>query len=280
MLTPADSNHGFQDRHFSQLCDLVYTHTGIKLAESKRELVHRRFSPRLKKLNLESFDDYLALIKSGDKDELVEFSNAITTNLTSFFRENHHFEFLKDECLPMLREKNRLTKKIRIWSAGCSTGPEPYSLAMVLREAIPDLDRWDAKILATDLDTQCLATSAQGHYSEKVVETVSDERKKRWFVKSDDGGEKVFTPKDELKSLITFNPLNLLQPFPFKGNFDVIVCRNVFIYFDKPTQQKILSKFAAHQEQGDSLIVGHSENLSKVTSDYELAGQTIYTRLA
>lgn len=281
MLTPTDSqsHHGFEDRHFSQLCELVYAHTGIQLSESKRELVHRRFSPRLKKLQLTSFDEYLALVESGDKNELVEFSNAITTNLTSFFRENHHFEFLKNELFPKLREKNKVTKKIRIWSAGCSTGPEPYSLAIVLREAIPDIDKWDAKILATDLDTNCLATSAEGSYSEKVVETVSKERIQRWFHQSQNEREKVYIAKDELKSLITFNSLNLLKPFPFKGDFDVIICRNVFIYFDKLTQQTIISKFSAHQKPGDSLIVGHSENLAKVTSDYELNRQTIYTRL-
>lgn len=277
MLTP--SKYGFDEQHFAQLRELVYTHTGIKLEETKRELVHRRFSPRLKELKMESFSDYIALVKSGDKDELVKFSNAITTNLTSFFRENHHFDFLKNECFPQLRERNRSSKKIRIWSAGCSTGPEPYSVAMVLREAIPDIDRWDAKILATDIDTQCLSTSAQGHYSEKVVETVSEERKNRWFTKTNVDGEQVYVPKDELKSLITFNPLNLLQPFPFKGNFDVIICRNVFIYFDKPTQQKIIAKFAEHQNLDDYLVVGHSENLSKVTSNYHLVGQTVYQRL-
>ncbi|MFK7865096.1 MAG: protein-glutamate O-methyltransferase CheR, partial [Pseudohongiellaceae bacterium] len=251
--TNSQSTYSLDDRHFSQLCELVYTHTGIQLTDAKRELVHRRFSPRLKKLQLNDFGEYLALVKSGDKDEIVEFSNAITTNLTSFFRENHHFDFLRDEFFPMLREKNALSKKIRIWSAGCSTGPEPYSLAIVLREAIPDIDRWDAKILATDLDTNCVATSAQGNYTQKVVETVSEARLNRWFSQSDNGREKIYTAKDELKSLITFNPLNLLKPFPFKGKFDVIICRNVFIYFDKPTQKTIISKFAAHQEANDCL---------------------------
>lgn len=281
MLKPADSNpnFGFQDRHFTQLCDLVYTHTGIKLTEAKKELVHRRFSPRLKKLQMESFDEYLDLIKSGDKAELVEFSNAITTNLTSFFRENHHFEYLKTDCVPRILEDNRVSKKIRIWSAGCSTGPEPYSIAMVLREAIPDIARWDVKILATDLDTTCLNKSAEGYYSEKVVENIPDERLHRWFTKSNDGRETLYQTKDELKSLITFNPLNLLRPFPFKGDFDVIFCRNVFIYFDKDTQKEVIANFAKHQAPGASLIVGHSENLTKVTSDYELVGQTVYTRL-
>lgn len=281
VLKPADSNpnFGFQDHHFTQLCDLVYTHTGIKLTEAKKELVHRRFSPRLKKLQMASFDEYLDLIKSGDKEELVEFSNAITTNLTSFFRENHHFEYLKNDCLPRILKENNTSKKIRIWSAGCSTGPEPYSIAMVLREAIPNIERWDVKILATDLDTTCLNTSAEGNYSEKVVESVPDARRSRFFTKTKSGDEHTYRIKDELKSLITFNPLNLLKPFPFKGNFDVIFCRNVFIYFDKETQKEIIAKFAKHQAPGASLIAGHSENLIKVTSDYELAAQTVYKRL-
>jgi chemotaxis protein methyltransferase CheR len=268
------------DGQFDQLCKLIYEHTGIKLTQAKRELVSRRFLPRLKSLGLQDFDDYLALIRSGDEAELVEFGNAITTNLTSFFRENHHFEFLKKDHLAILAQRNKLTKRLRIWSAGCSTGPEPYSIAMVLHEAMPGLNSWDAKILATDLDTACLAKAAAGLYSEKTVEGISTGRQQRWFDRVQQGDEVMMQAKECLQSLVRFNQLNLLGPFPFAGKFDVIFCRNVFIYFDKPTQQEIVRKFADHQREGDLLIIGHSENLHSIATKYELVGQTIYRRMA
>ncbi len=259
---------------------MVYEHTGIKLSQAKRELVTRRFSPRLKKLGLQDYDDYLNLVRSGDPSELVEFANAITTNLTSFFRENHHFDYLKSECIPKIIQQNKVNKKLRIWSAGCSTGPEPYSIAMVLRESITSLDSWDARILATDIDTGCLEKAASGLYTEKTVEGVSPERRHRWFDQVAVGSEPMMQAKDTLRSLIKFNQLNLLTAFPFSGNFDVIFCRNVFIYFDKPTQQEVIRKFANHQKPGDLLIIGHSENLHSISTQYKLVGQTIYQKMA
>lgn len=281
MLTSIHSTEApvLHDKQFEQLCKLVYEHTGIKLGEAKRELVTRRFSPRLKKLGLQDFDEYLSLVRSGDQGELVEFTNAITTNLTSFFRENHHFEYLKNECLPKIVQQNKATRKLRIWSAGCSTGPEPYSIAMVLREAIPSIDAWDVKILATDIDTGCVATAANGIYTEKTVEGVSAERRKRWFDQDSSGSEPMLQAKDSLKSLIRFNQLNLLTPFPFKRSFDVIFCRNVFIYFDKPTQEEVIRKFASYQKPGDILMIGHSENLHSIKAEYQLVGQTIYQKM-
>lgn len=281
MLTSTHSTVApvLHDKQFEQLCKLVYEHTGIKLGEAKRELVTRRFSPRLKKLGLQDFDEYLSLVRSGDQGELVEFTNAITTNLTSFFRENHHFDYLKNECLPKIVQQNKATRKLRIWSAGCSTGPEPYSIAMVLREAIPSIDAWDVKILATDIDTGCVATAANGIYTEKTVEGVSAERRKRWFDQDASSSEPMLQAKDSLKSLIRFNQLNLLTPFPFKQSFDVIFCRNVFIYFDKPTQEEVIRKFASYQKPGDILMIGHSENLHSIKAEYQLVGQTIYQKM-
>jgi chemotaxis protein methyltransferase CheR len=242
-------------------------------------MVYRRFSPRLKKLGLKDFGEYCKLLDSNKSGELSEFSNLITTNLTAFFREKHHFEYLATQCLPELVKKNAETRKIRIWSAGCSTGEEPYSIAILLREIISDLDRWDARILATDLDTTCIARAKTGIYSDKVITDISESRLKRWFVKSTAKAEQLSVKvKPQLQSLIAFKHLNLVEGWPFSGQFDIIFCRNVMIYFDKATQKTLLQKFARHQSSGDSLIIGHSENIGIATDDYTLNGQTVYLK--
>ena len=279
-MTGFDSASAFelQDKQFDELRELVFEHTGIRLSEVKKQLVSRRFTPRLKALGISDFREYCEIIRSGDKDELVEFSNVITTNLTSFFRENHHFEYLKNELIPKLKKQNSSTKKIRIWSAGCSTGQEPYSIAMVIRECFSDIKSWDIKILATDLDTTCLDKCKLGEYEERLIEGISNSRLTKWFDKSENGGVETLTAKPELKSLIHFKHLNLMKPFPFKGDFDAIFCRNVLIYFDKPTQKMLIEKYARHQLKGAPLIIGHSENLTTVTDTYKLVSQTVYLR--
>ena len=270
-----EREYHLSDAEFAEIRRLVREHTGIALAESKRELVYSRLVRRLRRLKLDSFKEYLAVLGKGDPAELEEFSNAITTNLTSFFREPHHFEFLVDTVLPELERRNAATRRLRIWSAGCSTGEEPYSLAITLQENLQRFRGWDVRILATDLDSQVLATGAAGVYREERFEKMPAARRSKWFEARRDG---TFAAVPELKSLITFKQLNLMHAWPMKGPFDVVFCRNVVIYFDKPTQRDLFARMAELQRENDVLCIGHSESLFKVSDRYTLVGKTIYRR--
>ena len=267
----------FSDDDFEALRQLVKQTTGIALSDAKRELVYGRLARRLRALNLRSFKDYRAKL-AGDSDELVQFCNAITTNLTAFFREPHHFEHLKTEILQPLVANPPAQRRLRIWSAACSTGEEPYTIAMSVIEAIPELSRWDIKILATDLDSDVLGKASRGVYHEDRIRTLSAERRKRFFKAVPGAREPSFAVSPELQKLITFKQLNLMHPFPMKGPIEVIVCRNVLIYFDKDTQRDLVGRMARLQRPGDQLFLGHSESLFKVSNDYTLIGRTIYRR--
>jgi chemotaxis protein methyltransferase CheR len=264
----------FGEEDFSALRALVKEHTGIHLTEQKRELVYGRLSRRLRALGLESFRTYRELLEKNEGDELVQFCNAITTNLTSFFREAHHFQYLREQLLSPRAADPRGARRLRIWSAGCSTGEEPYSLAMTIHEALPDVRRWDVRILATDLDTDVLARGARGLYDEDRVRNLSPERIERFFRRQGAG----FAVRDELKDLISFRELNLMHTLPMKGPLDAIFCRNVVIYFDKDTQRQLFARVAQLQGPGDILFLGHSENLFRVSDDYTLVGKTVYRR--
>jgi chemotaxis protein methyltransferase CheR len=278
MQSSAASEREFHlsDREFEEIRRLVRQHTGISLAESKRELVYSRLVRRLRRLSLRTFADYLELLARGEAEELEEFTNAITTNLTSFFREVHHFEFLADTVLPALEQRNAATRRLRIWSAGCSTGEEPYSIAIALQEAMARFRGWDIRILATDLDSQVVAHAAAGEYKVERFEKMANARCERWFEESR-GGTRTAAPA--LKSLITFRQLNLMHQWPFKGPFDVIFCRNVVIYFDKDTQRALFERMAQLQRDDDHLFIGHSESLFKVCDRYQLIGKTIYRKV-
>jgi chemotaxis protein methyltransferase CheR len=260
----------------------VKEHTGIHLSDQKRELVYGRISRRLRALNLESFRDYRELL-SADSKEIVEFCNAITTNLTSFFRESHHFDYVRDSILAPLIADGRATHRLRIWCAGCSSGEEPYSLAMTLRETLADAGaaaaRWDIKILATDLDSEVLARGQRGLYGADRVRDMNSARRQRFFRETTHNGQTAFQVTPELQSLITFKQLNLMNPFPMKGPLDAIFCRNVVIYFDKDTQRDLFGRMAQLQQPGAVLFLGHSESLFKVSTDYSLIGKTIYRRV-
>ena len=264
------------DAQFDDIRRLVREHTGISLADSKRELVYSRLVRRLRRLSLGGFGDYLQLLERGESTELEEFTNAITTNLTSFFREGHHFEFLADTVLPALERRNSASRRLRIWSAGCSTGEEPYSLAVTLQEAMGRFRGWDVKILATDLDSNVVAHAQAGEYKEERFEKVSGARRDRYFPEVRPG---VFAASPALKSLITFKQLNLMHAWPFRGPFDVIFCRNVVIYFDKQTQRDLFDRMADLQRNDDHLFIGHSESLFKVSDRYQLIGKTIYRKV-
>lgn len=265
------------DQHFSKLCGLVYRHTGIALTDAKRELVKRRFSPRIRELGLRGFSEYCDLIDQKGGAELTLFTNAITTNLTSFFREKHHFDYLKNEILPGFYKKNG-HRRLRIWSAGCSTGEEVYSIAITLREALLDIDRWDIKILATDIDTDILEQASRGIYEAKRLEGFSPEWISKWFKKGKANNAGRFQAKQNLKDLIYFQHLNLIENWPIRNKFDIIFCRNVIIYFDFETKKKLVERFFKIQNEGDHLFLGHSENLHNTSIAYKLIGKSIYSK--
>jgi chemotaxis protein methyltransferase CheR len=266
----------FGNEDFEALRTLVKQVTGIALSEQKRELVYGRLARRLRALNLKTFREYRNLLAS-DSDELVQFCNAITTNLTAFFREPHHFDHLRDEVLkPLAAQGGR--RRFRIWSAACSTGEEPYTLAMTVLEALPEAERWDLRILATDLDSDVLGKASRGVYLADRLRTLSAERRRRFFTPVQGAREASFQVTPDLQRLITFKQLNLMHPLPMKGPLDLIVCRNVLIYFDKDTQRDLVSRMSRLQRPGDLLYLGHSESLFKVSNDYSLIGRTIYRR--
>ncbi len=263
------------DDEFHEIRRVVHRTTGIALADTKRHLVYGRLARRLRALNLGTFREYLQRIEE-DADELEEFCNAITTNLTFFFREGHHFQYLSNTVLPMLQKRNAATRRIRIWSAGCSTGEEPYSIACCVQETLGALRDWDIKILATDLDSKVLAHGQAGVYAADRLDKVDRARRDRWFISQNGGAQ--WSAREELRRMISFKRLNFMEQWPVKGPFDVIFCRNVVIYFDKPTQRLVFGRMAELQRPGDHLFIGHSESLFNVCDHYELIGQTIYRK--
>ena len=279
LSTQGASGNEFQlsKAEFDRLRGLVKQHTGIALSDSKRQLVYGRLARRLRALRITRFADYIVLLERGDPAELEEFTNAVTTNLTSFFREPHHFDFLAREVLPKIARG--ASRRLRIWCCAASTGEEPYSIAIVLREAQVSLAGWDTKLLATDLDSQVLAHGIAGAYSPERFESMSAARFARFFEKGTGASEGKYLAAEELRELITFKQLNLMDEWPMRGPFDAIFCRNVIIYFDKETQRALFERMAALQRPGDYLFLGHSESLYRVSDRYELIGRTIYRRL-
>jgi chemotaxis protein methyltransferase CheR len=269
----------FTDQDFNVLRNLVKEHTGIALSEQKRELVYGRLSRRLRALQIPTFREYCERLAAGDQAEMAEFRNAITTNLTSFFRESHHFDYVRDQLIGPRVANAQASRRIRIWCAACSTGEEPYSLAMTIRECVTDLDRWDIRILATDIDSDVLGRASRGVYSGDRLQGLSAERRARFLRPhaEEDGEQWQVTP--ELRDMVTFKHLNLMKPLPMRGPLDAIICRNVIIYFEKDTQRDLFSRLAVLQRPGDLLFLGHSESLFKVSEAYALIGKTIYRRI-
>jgi chemotaxis protein methyltransferase CheR len=278
MAEQRDREFVVRDANFSQIRQFVTENTGIVLTDAKKDMVYSRLSKRIRKGPYNNFDDFCLAIERGDAEEQDFLINAITTNLTAFFRENHHFEFLADVAIPELLKLNQHTKRLRIWSAGCSTGEEPYSIAMVLRETIPNINDWDVKILATDLDANVIAHGQAGVYREEQIEGLSAERKSRWFKKGKGDKEGYVKVSRELQELISFKRLNLLQHWPMSGPFDLMFCRNVVIYFDKDTQRVLFKRYFDILRPNAYLLIGHSETLHKVSDDFASLGKTIYQR--
>ncbi len=275
----AGGEFDFSDQDFQRVRRIINEVAGISMADSKRELVYGRLAKRLRQRGFQRFSDYCDLLETGeDEAEQREFVNALTTNLTAFFRELHHFDYLGKELLPtLIRARSLSNRRIRIWSAGCSTGEEPYSIAMVVRETLPAVG-WDVKILATDLDSNVLATAERGVYEWNRVKDLSEARLRRWFQKGRNAQSGSVRTAPALRDLITFRQLNLMDDWPMRGPFDLIFCRNVVIYFDKPTQSVLFERFADLLVERGHLFVGHSESLFKVTERFSPLGKTIYQK--
>ncbi len=268
----------FTKADFDRVRRIVYDHAGIALADSKQNLIYNRLSRRLRSLNFHDFNHYLSYVEgAGHDEEFTHLINAVTTNLTFFFREEHHFEYLSQQLFPSLLKSNAANKKVRIWSAGCSTGEEPYSIAIVAKEAFPS--DWDVQVHASDLDTNVINTAKAGVYQIEALKGVSADRVKRWFLKGTGQNEGMVRVKPELQNIIHFQQVNLMRDWPWKEGFDIIFCRNVVIYFDKPTQQKLFMRY--HQLLSDQghLFIGHSESLYKVSEQFKLLGKTIYQKI-
>lgn len=260
----------FTTRDFDRVRDLIYRRAGISLASTKQEMVYSRIARRLRAIGMTSFEDYLDSLEAGKLDDEWEaFVNALTTNLTSFFREEHHFPILKEFM------KNR-KGPIEVWCSASSTGEEPYSIAITLCEAFGTLTP-PATVIATDIDTNVLATAEAGIYSEDKLGKMSPERLRKYFLKGKGNNAGMVRARPELRNMITFRQLNLLSDnWHVRGGFDVIFCRNVMIYFDKPTQGKILSRFVNLMKPDGLLFAGHSENFQYVSNALKLRGKTVY----
>lgn len=262
-------------RDLSQIAAMIYSDAGIALNESKASLVYSRLSKRLRRIGLRSFHDYCRYVESeSGAEERREMLSSLTTNFTKFFRESHHFEYLERQVLPELVARARAGGRVRIWSAGCSDGSEPYSIALTCLRMLPEAASLDFKILATDIDPKILAKARAGIYEENTLETVDPTMRKQLFRRLPQGGSQV---DDRVKALITFRELNLMTQWPFRGPFDVIFCRNVVIYFDEPTQVRIWQRYAEMLAKGGYLFIGHSERLWGEAKDwFENVGITTY----
>ena len=261
----------FTTADFERVRKLIYEHAGIALSPAKQDMVYSRLARRLRETRLKSFGEYLALLERGDKGEWEKFVNSLTTNLTSFYREPHHFPMLAEHL-----KKLQGRSPIKIWCSAASTGEEPYSIAMTAVEAFNSFSP-PVTIVASDLDTNVLATAAKGVYTHDRVDKISPERLSRFFIRGVGALDGSFTVKPELRRMITFQRLNLLEPnWSLRGPFDAIFCRNVMIYFDKPTQYKILSRFAPLMSEQGLLFAGHSESFLHAADLFRSLGKTVY----
>jgi chemotaxis protein methyltransferase CheR len=265
-------------RDLNEIAAMIYADAGIYLNETKASLVYSRLSKHIRQLGLRNFREYCELVSSpagsAERREMLSF---LTTNFTRFFRENHHFEHLKTEVLPGLVNRVKAGGRARIWSAACSDGQEPYSIALTALSVLPNIADYDFKILATDIDPKILAAARAGVYDASSLETVSPQMRKQFFSEVNQDGRHKWQVSDALKRLITFNELNLMANWPFKGKFDVIFCRNVVIYFDEQTQTRIWTRFADLLVDGGHLYIGHSERVTgEAKSSFDNTGITTY----
>jgi len=261
----------FTSADFERVRKLIYQYAGISLSAAKQDMVYSRLARRLRATGLKTFAEYLALLEKGDRGEWEKFVNSLTTNLTSFFREPHHFPILAEH---LKKIQNR--PSIKIWCSAASTGEEPYSIAMTVVETFGGFNV-PVSIMASDLDTSVLATAEKGVYPLERVGKLSPERIKRFFLKGSGAQEGQVCVRPELRRLVSFQRINLLEAtWPVRGPLDAIFCRNVMIYFDKPTQHKILTRFTPLMHEDGLLFAGHSESFLHAADLFRSQGKTVY----
>lgn len=276
---PVQSDTTLSRDDMALVAKLVYEHAGIVIREHKEAMARGRLARRVKVLGLGSIAEYCAYLRTAAAaDEIPELINAVTTNHTAFFRERHHFDHLRKDVLPrLIQERAGRRGRIRIWSAACSSGEEPYSIAAISRDVIGHRSDLDFRILATDIDTDILDRAAAGQYpAEQFDRLPADLRLLLRLEGQSARGEARIA--EDLKRLIAFKRLNLIEHWPMKGPFDVIFCRNVFIYFDTPTKAAILDRYVGLLQPGGFLYLGHSESLPQPHPQLRLIGRTIYER--
>ncbi|MBN1556119.1 MAG: protein-glutamate O-methyltransferase CheR [Phycisphaerae bacterium] len=266
----------FTEEQFEEISALVHQLAGIHLHEGKKELVKSRLAKRTRQLQLRNLNEYITYVREDTTGrELILMLDAISTNLTFFFRESKHFDFLRETILPSLEQKR---KKIRIWSAGCSSGEEPYSVAILLHEVIPSAASRDIRILATDLSTRVLAVACRGEYGEDSFRDTPPPLVQKYFDLIQRQPQRLYRVSASLRNMIHFARLNLMDPWPMKGPFDVIFCRNVMIYFDKPTQNRLVNRFYDLLTEGGALLLGHSESLTGTKHRFRYHQPATYVR--
>jgi chemotaxis protein methyltransferase CheR len=274
---------GLSDREFQIFRTLVAAHSGIALGPHKRALLQARLGRRLRTLRLATFADYHRLLVQGDPhgEELVHFINAVTTNKTEFYREVHHFAYLAEQWAPavMARASRGGERSVRIWSAGCSTGEEPYSIAMTVADALSHAGPWSVRVLASDINTEVLKRAAAGIYGIEAAAGIPPAALKRHFLRGIGTSLGLIRARPALQSLVAFRRINLLEDqWPAGASLDVIFCRNVLIYFDRPTQQRVLERLAGSLKDDGVLVLGHSEGMLGMMQGLRHVGHTIYRK--
>lgn len=278
----AAAGRDLTDADFEKFRRIIYETAGITLNEGKKELLRARLGKIMRRRGIDSFREYLTVIEAdASGEELTVLLDAVSTNVTSFFREPDHFRFMESTVLPaIIAARTRpAERKLRIWCAGCSTGEEPYSLAVTLRETLPDVDSWDAKILATDISTRVLQIARHGIYSQDKLKAMPSPVVNRWFVPAEVQGDSgYFRVQNILRKMVTFAHLNLHAEYPFKGPFDAIFCRNVMIYFDRPTQEALVNRYHKYLADDGYLFIGHSESLNSIAHPFKYVRPAVYRK--
>lgn len=256
-----NSEYFFTKNDLYLISDIIKNEAGIVLSDSKASLVYSRLAKRIRKLGMEKFSDYCSYIKTKEgEEERKEMLAALTTNVTSFFREPHHFDHLRNIALPDLIKTAKSGGRVRIWSAACSSGQEAYSIGLTLLSMMPDANNYDIRILATDIDKNILAKASDGTYEKTLISSIPINLRSKGFKAARDQTD-IFRVSEELRKLISFRQLNLIGDWPMKGKFNAIFCRNVVIYFDGKTQEALWPRLAAKLDNNGVLYVGHSERI-------------------